>query len=242
MSTDVKKHHSPFSPELTYQMSKYGMWIFLATEILFFAGLFATYSIYRYKLPNVWHESHNTLSLTFGAINTIVLLLSSFTVALAVDAIKQNKTKLMKVYIVVTLICSTVFMVNKFFEYKAKTHEYIVKKEAIAPEYLKALEATDGMCSASKCKIHPFNPANFGSRSKSKPVFANAFYLQYFVMTGVHGLHIIIGMGLFIWLLLLSMKNRLNSKWYTPVEVIGLYWHLVDLIWIFLFPLFYLIQ
>jgi len=240
--------HTPFTAVQEYAMSKLGMWIFLATELLFFAGLFVTYSVYRIKLSVMWLDSASTLNVTFGAVNTVILLLSSFTVAWAVDAVKRGKTKAVNNLIIITLLCAAAFLGVKSVEYSAKTHEYELKKVSIATLYANRLQkegkcytATEGKNNGlAVCKAIPFNPSNIGSRDKSRPVFANLFYTQYFIMTGVHGLHIIIGMGLFIWLLMLGLKNQLNAGWYTPVEVVGLYWHLVDLIWIYLFPLLYL--
>ncbi len=245
MSTDAHAEHHDgehhLDPKLVYNMSKLGMWLFLATEILLFAGLFATYFVFRYKYPEMWKESHYALSIPMGAANTVLLLGSSFTVAWAVDAIKQGKTQLVNWLLIVTIALGATFMVNKYFEYSHKTHEINLSKKAIDPTLTKALE-DKGKCDAANCKVIPFNPSSIGAPTKEKPVFANLFFFQYFIMTGIHGLHILIGLGLFTWILLLNFRNKLNAAWFTPVEIGGLYWHLVDLIWIYLFPMLYLVS
>lgn len=240
------EHHLP--PALVYSMSKLGMWLFLATEVLLFAGLFATYAVYRYKNPEMWQGSAVALSVPMGAANTILLLASSFTVAWAVDAIKRGHKILVQWLLIITIAMGAAFMVNKYFEYSHKTHEIALIETAIDP-VLRAAKDKDGKCftdlssgkSVRKCKVIPFDPAAIGKATAEKPVFANLFFFQYFVMTGIHGLHIIIGLGIFTWILSLSFRDKLDEKWFTPVEIGGLYWHLVDLIWIYLFPMLYLV-
>ncbi|RME93677.1 MAG: hypothetical protein D6767_00515 [Candidatus Hydrogenedentota bacterium] len=132
-------------------------------------------------------------------------------------------------------------MVNKGMEYIHKTHPVAMKKSTIAPEYAKALEDA-GKCNEEECHAIPFQPWNIGKVDPKNPVFANVFFSQYFIMTGIHGLHVLIGMGVFIWVLMLGLKDKLSPDWMTPVEVSGLYWHLVDIIWIYLFPMLYLVS
>ena len=242
MSTATNEHHDLHpSAELSYQMSKLGMWAFLITEIMLFSGMFVTFAVYRYRFTEMFSEGGSFLSVPFGAVNTIVLLTSSFTVAWAVDAIKRNKMHLTVWLLTITVALAGTFMINKFFEYSHKTHEVEMAETNLVPAYAESLKK-DGKCTNGKCLARPFQPQNIGSHAASSPVFANVFFTQYFVMTGIHGLHVIIGMGLFIWIIFLGLKGRLTSNWFTPVEVGGLYWHLVDLIWIYLFPMLYLLH
>lgn len=244
MSTEsmTDEHHGlhPTASQV-YSMSKLGMWVFLITEILLFSGLFVTYAVYRYRYPDMFHEAHHFLSVPFGAANTVILLASSFTVAWAVDAIKRNKRQLTNWLIVITIGLAAGFMANKAMEYTHKTHPEEIKKENLAPAYAAALEEA-GKCENGKCIAVPFQPWNMGAKNAKTPVFANTFFAQYFIMTGIHGLHVLIGMGIFIWVLSLGLRDKLSPEWMTPVEVSGLYWHLVDLIWIYLFPMLYLVS
>ncbi len=237
---------------LVYSMSRFGMWLFLATEILLFAILFTAYAIAYYRDAAAFHASAKELSVAFGAANTVILLFSSFTVAWSIEAVKRGNNRLMLILLGITIACGVAFLINKKFEYGHKVHEVELAKEAIAPELYQALKA-ENKCDdtfdkhhgedimVEKCKVVPFNLANIGSTDKSKPAFASMFFFLYFVMTGIHGLHIIIGLGLLIWVFRKGLKNEFHPGWYTPVEVGGLYWHLVDLIWIYLFPLLYLV-
>ncbi len=199
-----------FSKSLTYEMSKMAMWLFLATEILLFAGLFTTYGVYRFRYPAEFKSAAHELNITMGAINTIVLLFSSFTVAWAIDAIKRGKVRTTKNLLWVTLFCAFIFMVIKFFEYSAKIH-------------------------------HGFFPSQLAADDQGLPNGKIIFFVQYFIMTGVHGFHILVGMGLWIYILAKMNKGTVGVEQYTHIEVVGLYWHLVDLIWIFVFPMLYLV-
>ena len=233
------KTHLPFTPNQSYNMSKLGMWIFIVTELLFFGALFVLYTIFRYKLPETWLESSKLLSVPFGALNTVVLLISSFTVAWAVEAVKEGKIALVNKLVAITLLCAFIFMVVKGVEYNHKTHHQQLTKEAIPKATLEYLEKNN-KCFRKTCDISPLNLHNLASKQIEKPVFINAFFVQYFIMTGIHGLHVLIGIGLFIWILKLGLQRKLSATWYIPVEVVALYWHLVDVIWIFIFPLLYL--
>ena len=233
-------------------MSRFGMWLFLATEILLFAILFTAYAIAYYRDGAAFHASAKELSVAFGAANTIILLFSSFTVAWGIEAVKRGNNRLMMILFGITVVCGIAFLVNKKFEYSHKVHEVELAKEAIAPDLYQVLKSENKCGEAfekhhgedvvlEKCKVVPFNLANIGSKDKSKPAFASMFFFLYFIMTGIHGLHIIIGLTLLIWVMYKGFKGEFHPGWYTPVEVSGLYWHLVDLIWIYLFPLLYLV-
>jgi cytochrome c oxidase subunit III len=197
--------------ENEFTANKFGFWLFLATEILLFGGLFVAYAVFRSTYPKTFHEAHEHLDKTMGAINTVVLICSSFTMAMAVRASQTNQRRRLIVFLVITLLCAFTFLVIKFFEYSAKIHHGYLPGYWYTPHL-----ATD--------------PAN-----------GNLFFGLYFMMTGLHGLHVLGGIVAITWILINASKRRYSSEWYTPVELVGMYWHLVDLIWIYLFPLFYLI-
>lgn len=208
--TDYLQHHF-IDTEQQFSASKLGMWIFLATEILFFGGLFTAYIVYRSWYPDLFIEASEELNTLWGAVNTIVLIGSSLTVAMAIRSAQLNQIKglIYNLYITIGLAC--IFMVIKYFEWE---HKFSLG-------------------------IFPGRYYTFTGIPHEK---ANVFFSLYYMMTGVHGLHVLVGIGLMIWLVVKAKKNTFSSEYYTPVEITGLYWHLVDIIWIFLFPLLYLID
>lgn len=188
--------------------SKTGMWLFLFTEMLLFGTLFVVYSVYRYSNSQAFHLAAEELDVTIGTINTIILLISSATVAMSITAIQSKNKKLALILLSVTVLLGIVFLVNKYFEWGHHIHEHIYP----GSEVLKQRGYGDVM-----------------------------FYGLYYFMTGVHALHIIIGMGFLGFVIVFVIKDYIKHDDYVVLENGGLYWHLVDLIWIFLFPLFYLI-
>jgi cytochrome c oxidase subunit 3 len=214
--------HPAHHPELQHhfdtleqqkESASLGMWMFLVTEVLFFGGLFATYVLYRLRFPGVFAEASYHLSVPMGAINTGVLICSSLTMALAIYAAQVNKKKAIVPWLLATIGLGTTFLVIKAFEYKEKFAHHLVP----GPNFNLSL----------------FSPDH------ARP--AEMFFSLYFVMTGVHALHMIIGIGLLSWLVVQSRKGRFDSTYYNPLEMSGLYWHFVDIVWIFLFPLLYLL-
>ncbi|MGB2592050.1 MAG: cytochrome c oxidase subunit 3 family protein [Candidatus Acidiferrum sp.] len=192
-----------------------GMWIFLSTEILFFGGLFLTYTINRHTYPDVFAAASTTLSLKLGTINTLVLIGSSLTMAMAVWSAESGKKKLIPMFLVLTLILGGVFLGIKGIEYHDKYVEHHI----------------------------PGLPFQFEPGSDiATNAHAELFFSLYFGMTGLHALHMIVGVGLLCWLLKQSLKGRFTPEYNTPVENIGLYWHFVDIVWIYLYPLLYLID
>lgn len=191
-------HFHHLEPETAYHSAKFGMWLFLATEVLFFGGLFAAFTVFRWQYFDVFHASSKALDWKLGAFNTIVLLFSSYTMARAVDSAQHGDNKGVVKWVWPTFICACIFLVVKFIEYKAKVDHGL------------------------------FPPPNI-------------YFGLYFCMTGLHGIHVVAGMGLLWWIKGLAKHNRFSETYYTPVEIGGLYWHLVDLIWIYLFPLLYLV-
>jgi cytochrome c oxidase subunit 3 len=190
------------------EASKLGMWLFIFTELLLFGGLFLVYSVFRAKYPANFHEGSLELSVTIGAINTIALLFSSMTIAMALSAIQKNNKKLSMRLIAVTLLMATIFLFNKYIEWSTKFEHGLYPGSPLMPH----LDRGDLL-----------------------------FFSLYFFMTGLHALHIIVGMVL-LTICYFKIKNgTVTFQKYIHLENGALYWHLVDLIWIFLFPLLYLI-
>jgi cytochrome c oxidase subunit III len=190
------------------QASKFGMWLFLFTEMLLFGGLFIVYSVYRFRNPNAFHLAARELSIAIGTVNTIILLSSSSTIAMSVTAIRRQNKKLALLLLGITIFLGLAFLVNKYFEWG---------------EHIKA-------------HIYPGSSV-LALRGQGDVLF----YGLYFFMTGLHALHIIIGLVFIGFVTIYILKNSITCDNYILLENSGLYWHLVDLIWIFLFPLFYLI-
>ena len=203
ISTHTAQHYDP-------EASKLGMWLFIFTELLLFGGLFIVYSVYRYLNPEAFRLAAHELDTFIGAFNTVILLVSSMTIAMSTSALQQKNKKLTVFLIVTTLILALVFLVNKYFEWGIKFEHGIFP----GSEHLKN---------------------DFGQGEI-------LFFGLYFVMTGLHALHIIAGMIIMIVALVKVQKEITNASRPVLLENAGLYWHLVDLIWIFLFPLFYLIH
>ena len=226
---DFMQHHF-FTPAQQKSSAKLGMWLFLAQEILFFSGLFMAYAAFRYLYPETFLSAHHYLSKPMGAINTVVLLTSSLTMALGVRSAQTDNRKNLAIFLFLTFVLAGVFLVIKYFEYAHKYHDCLL------PGHFYAIQpfADFIMGSTSHCghalELARINPA------------PQVFFGIYFVMTGLHGLHVVVGMGLILWILYGGVKGKYTSRYYTPVENVGLYWHLVDLIWIFLFPLLYLVK
>jgi cytochrome c oxidase subunit III len=221
-----------------------GMWIFLSTEILFFGGLFLTYTINRHTYPQVFAFSSRTIDLKWGAINTIVLIGSSLTMAMSVWSAQVGKKKLVTLFLILTLILGTVFLGIKGLEYHAKYVEHHIPGWGFDMYYCTdhpvACGLDDQALAREKAEL-----ADAQEKSGSA-IAVNAhsqlFFSLYFGMTGLHALHMIVGAGLLVWLVGQSLKGRFTPEYNTPVENIVLYWHFVDIVWIYLFPLLYLID
>jgi cytochrome c oxidase subunit III len=191
-----------------------GMWIFLLTELMFFGGMFLAYAVYRYWYPAAFVEGGSHLDLLWGTINTGLLLVSSFTVVLAVHAAKLNQRRGALVLLAITIALGTAFLGVKSYEYWHKAHEHL-----IPGEHFQLKEV----------------PADVDPRH------VEIFISLYFAMTGVHAAHMIIGIGLFLLLAGLIWRGNDARDQHALLENAGLYWHFVDIVWIFLFPLLYLI-
>lgn len=218
-------HHFD-SIEQQRESSSLGMWLFLAQEVMFFGGLFVAYAIYRFKYPEAFAVASGYLSVGWGAFNTVVLICSSLTMALAVRAAQLGDKKKIIQYIVATMLLACVFLGVKGVEYTEKYHHDLVPGPAF--QYVPDFETYTVPVTAETA--HP----NFAGH-------VQLFYSFYFVMTGMHALHMVIGLGLMIWLIVKALRGRFSREYYAPVEMTGLYWHFVDIVWIFLFPLLYLV-
>ncbi len=215
-------HHFD-SAKVQFETGKLGMWVFLASEILFFGGLFAAYGVFRGNHPDMFHYAQYFLDWKMGATNTVVLITSSFTAAMSVRYAQTNNKKALVGTLSATLLLAGVFMVIKYLEYTHKIQGGVVWGAAFnpTPEIIAALP-----------------PAAAGL---AMPPNTGIFFAIYFCMTGLHGIHVVIGMGLYAWLIRRAQRGDFNEQYFAPVDTVALYWHLVDLIWIFLFPLLYLI-
>jgi len=314
-------HHFSASKQ-HFDSGKLGVWLFLVTEILFFAGLFCAYTIYRAQNPEVFYWAHFFLDTKLGAANTVVLILSSFTAAWAVRNAQIGQVGLLKMNIVLTICGAFFFMGVKTVEYTHKFHDGLLpagkfapthnvwetetfqhkhpeaakaaerisaglqarknKKTALndtvvggsqklglvpvsheehgkvavvlPPEDPKTAALADDVWLAEKIRLltpkqrHPLEmsgiirKASAGPPKFDRPEKAGIFFSIYFFMTGLHGFHVVVGIGIWIWMLTIAARRRFGPEYYGPIEFSALYWHLVDLIWIYLFPMLYLIH
>ncbi len=213
---DVPAHH----PKLQHhfddmgqqaEASTLGMWVFLVTEIMFFGGLFMAYLVYRTAQPAGFQEASHHINLLLGAANTVVLICSSLTMALAVHAAQTNADRRTQViFLLTTMFFGLVFLGIKAYEYYEKFRDHHV-------------------------------PGPYFQWDGHYPAAAEMFFSLYFAMTGLHALHMVVGLGIMTVIAYMAWKRTFDATYYTPLEVAGLYWHFVDIVWIFLFPLLYLI-
>lgn len=196
--TGATGHEAHMDPATAREAATLGIWTFLATEVLLFGGLFTAYIVYRIKYPQMFYEDHLKLDRVLGAVNTLVLIGSSLTVALGIAAIRKGRVRLLQVYLSLTILLAGVFLGIKFVEYSGKF------SHGLFPD-------------------------------------TDIFFSLYFMLTGLHGIHVLAGMGVLGGVLYLAGKGKYSESYHTPVEISGLYWHFVDLVWIYLFPLLYLV-
>jgi cytochrome c oxidase subunit III len=187
-----------------------GMWVFLVTEVLFFGGLFVTYTVYRSFYPAAFSASSHELDILLGGVNTAVLITSSLTMALAVHAAQLGQRRLLMIFLVVTMVLGAAFLGIKAVEYYRKFAEHHV-------------------------------PGATFQFEREHQRHAQIFFSLYFIMTGLHAIHMIIGIGVLLVMWIWAWRGRITSDYAGPIEISGLYWHFVDIVWIFLFPLLYLI-
>lgn len=284
MSATAAQHIKPGDPPAihhmdsptAYQSAKLGMWLFLATEILLFGGLFAAFAIYRWMYLDVFIEGCKNLNIWAGAINTAVLLTSSLTAALAVDAAQRGNNKAVRTNLIITIVLGVVFLFIKYFEYSAKVSHGIFPGDFTQVLFFGAAFIAFGFLLAFAFAAYhyqewkrywtfiaaalilvvgyfvlnyaifagPGTAAEHAHYAWGSPEFSHKYkmyYGLYYCMTGLHALHVIMGMAILFWVYLLARRDRFSERYNTPVEIGALYWHLVDLIWIYLFPLLYLV-
>ena len=226
----VQEHHGLHNPGLLHHFateeqqrdaSNLGMWIFLATEIMFFGGLFCAYLIYRRWYFGDFGAASKSIDATLGATNTAVLICSSLTVVLAIWAAQTARRGLLLLMLVLTMIFGVAFLGIKGVEYKQKFDEHHVPGSTFSFDRVPIPGHLD---------------------QYANPQHAQIFFALYFIMTGLHALHMIIGLGIFTWLLIMAWRGYFTPHYHTPLEIGGLYWHFVDIVWIYLFPLLYLID
>jgi cytochrome c oxidase subunit 3 len=190
--------------------STLGMWVFLGTEVLFFGGMFATYCVYRSLYPPAFAAASRELDIVLGTVNTVVLITSSLTMALAVHAAQLGKRRSLTTFLILTIVLGAAFLGIKSVEYYHK----FVEQHVPGPSFRFEVEYAR---------------------------HAQIFFSLYFMMTGLHALHMIIGIGIMLVMLLMVRRGTITAEYCSPIEISGLYWHFVDIVWIFLFPLLYLI-
>jgi cytochrome c oxidase subunit 3 len=186
-----------------------GMWVFLATEVMFFGGLFVAYAAYHLAYPVAFAQASQELDLILAGINTVVLLCSSLTMALAVHSAQIDKKKALVAFLLLTIVLGLIFLGIKVVEYGEKFSHNLVP----GPNFIFA-----------------------------GPPEGELFFSLYFATTGLHAIHMIIGIGVLIYFVTKALRNHFTSLTYDPVEMVGLYWHFVDIAWVFIFPLYYLID
>lgn len=239
---DGHGQHSPFlqhhfeDHKHQFRTSKTGVWLFLCQEILFFGGLFCAYFVYRSLHPEIFFEGHRFLDVKWGAFNTCVLLFSSLTAAWSVRCAQLNQQRGLVITIALTIMCAFGFLGIKYVEYSHKFHEGLMWGQSFNPSETAFEEA------------HAANPPAAGGpgvAAVDKPEprrRLHIFFSIYFAMTGLHGIHVLLGIAVYSWVLVRAIKGHFGPEYYGPVDFVALYWHLVDLVWIYLFPLMYLIH
>jgi cytochrome c oxidase subunit III len=272
-------HHFE-TPQQQYDSGKLGMWMFLATEVLLFSGLFCAYAVYRASHPQVFEWAHRYLNIWLGGTNTIVLICSSLSMAWAVRAAQMGRRRLLVICLALTLLGGLGFLSIKYVEYKNKWEEGLLwagqwkptpeaveqlhtgmpgrevipaslPAASIAPASASQLTIDGVKADRSQIAPAPAGPAGvrLDRRAGASHLLPPAaprelwiFFSIYFLMTGLHGLHVIAGLGVITWVLVRAVRGGFGPAYYTPVDLVGLYWHLVDVVWIFLFPLLYLVH
>ena len=216
------------------------MWIFLVTEVLFFGGMFLTYTINRHYFFTAFGIGSNTLDIKLGTINTAVLIMSSLTMAMAVWSAQVGKKPLVTGFLIATLTLGSVFLGIKVVEYKQKFDHHLIPGYSFDMTYRSAHPAPGDDLKEIALEKKEVEEA-FASDPDTN-AHAQLYFSLYFAMTGLHALHMVVGAGLLIWLIKASLGGRFTPQYNTPVEIVGLYWHFVDIVWIYLFPLLYLID
>jgi cytochrome c oxidase subunit III len=254
-TTVAHEHEHEHHPDLQHQFedlgqqhdaSNFGMWTFLATEVMFFGGLIASYLVYRFTTPDVWAAASRELNVLLGTINTVFLLTSSLTMALAVHAGETGNKRQQVRFLLATMALGSVFLVIKGFEYHEEWEKHLVPGSHFNAARLKipALETTAALnpeergevaVTAKTASALVLPMRTFAERR------AQMFFVFYFFLTGLHALHMVIGLVLLAIITGMASKGRFTAAYFNPLEVAGLYWHFIDIVWVFLYPLLYLV-
>jgi cytochrome c oxidase subunit 3 len=220
-----------------------GIWVFLVTEIMFFGGLFTAYVLYRSKYPEAFIAGSHQLDIKLGTLNTVVLLCSSLTMALAVRSAQLGKSRAIVGFLIATIVLGSIFLGIKADEYHHKWVEHLIPGENFHLEHIPThhgvpvtSDLPTGIVGESRADVALPTAARADLQAH-----AQLYFFLYFGMTGLHAVHMIIGVGLLAWLIRPSWKGKFDANNHNYVEGIGLYWHFVDIVWIFLFPLLYLV-
>ena len=268
------------TPDQQFRAGKLGMWLFLATEILMFSGLFCAYAVYRHNHPEVFVRAAEFLNWKLGALNTVVLICSSLTMAWAVYCAHCGQQRRLRLMLGLTLFLACGFLGVKAIEYHDKWKHHLLPGVNFKPELSHAAEEKVSSTGVSPVPLAgepkagggaqpkkdgetqaaqeaqawnapapgqaPEGLAAFASPRAPKPArlpsYTHIFFGIYFVMTGLHGLHVLAGMAVIAWILLRARRGEFSGAYYAPVDLVGLYWHFVDIVWIYLFPLLYLVR
>lgn len=245
-----------------FDSGKLGIWLFLVTEILFFSGLFCAYAVIRAMHPEIFEYGHYYLDTNLGFLNTCVLLLSSLTAAWAVRNVQLGQTRALVINILITILCACGFMVIKYVEYSHKIEYGMTWGEAFAPRepvYMtkKYRELHPAFAESYKAGLHPETGKPLEGIAKTghpvvgghevahdplRPRNAHLFFTTYFTLTGLHGIHVVAGIICWLWILYRVARGHFTTKRFGAIDSVALYWHVVDLIWVYLFPLMYLID
>ena len=224
------------SKEHQYDTAKVGIWLFMATEILMFGGLFVGFFIFKPVYYDVYAVSSQMLDWKLGGLNTLVLITSSFTMALSIYYIQIGKNNRATLNLAITFICALLFMCIKFVEYSHKFHDQLLPGKNFNNALV--VEQLNKRAVYYKENETPAYMKTEESLRKVTPLFFGI----YFTMTGLHGVHVVVGAILIFWLMIKTNRGDFSPEYYTPVEGVGIFWHIVDLIWIYLFPLLYLVN
>jgi cytochrome c oxidase subunit 3 len=225
------------------------MWMFLTTEVLFFGGLFAAYTIYRYKFEKVFEQASNILDPLLGGINTIVLIFSSVTMAFAVRSAQQGKSKAIVAWLAATIVFGSMFLGIKYFEWKHDATLHVFPTADFNWTWAREKHAEHEHHESHEPEMRglvfnsPKVPQSYIDKDSKNPEAKQArlFFFLYFMMTSLHAAHMVIGFGIMAVIMIYAWNGFYTANYYVPVESVGLYWHFVDLVWIFLYPLLYLL-
>lgn len=229
-----------------HDASNLGMWVFLGTEVMFFGGVIGSYLVYRFTSPDVWGAASRELNVGLATLNTVVLLTSSLTMALAVHS-GETGEKLKQVrFLLATMVLGALFLVFKGVEYHEEWEKHLVPGPHFSAARLKIPSAGDPASLNTEERAEAAVTAKFAAplvlpTATFAERRAQLFFLFYFVMTGLHALHMIIGLVMLAVIAHMASRGRFTASYYNPLEVAGLYWHFIDIVWVFLYPLLYLV-